>query len=277
MSVWSDIETAVVSELAGLVEGDVPLLATVAGRTAADRKSLNAAVLGERLPAAYVIVEGREASERGSGRPGQAVVRVILAARSLRAEAEGRTGGVDSPGVFALAELASGVLEGLTVASAGRLKLMREEALAAQDGAALWEQVYVVQQAVGVVAPTFGGATLVGAAATVRVELGELRAATSSFTFPGIDGVFERRLGVRERPIWWRGELRGDDTELNDLEASIENELRGGQARVMTDACGRQFEACVIKAFRRVGARGRDAVTGEAVQDFEIEFTQLRG
>ena len=91
-------------------------------------------------------------------------------------------------------------------------------------------------------APTFGGATLTGDKATVRVDVGELRVAASSFSFPGIDGVFERRLGVRERPIWWRGELRGDNDYLNFIEANIENELRDGQAKTMVDAYGRQHQ-----------------------------------
>jgi hypothetical protein len=277
MSTWADMETTVVTTLAELIEGDAPLLATVAGHAAADRKSLIAAILGERLPAAYVIVEGREASERSSGRAGRAALSVLLAARSFRAGAEARTDGVDSMGVFTLAEIVADVLKDLEVIPAGRLRLLREEALPAQDGVALWEIAFAVRSVAELAVPTFGGAVLTGTYSSVRVDVGELRAASSSFSFPGIDGVFERRLGVRERPIWWRGELRGADAELNTIEADIENEVRAAQGKIMIDAYGRQLEDCVLKAFRRVGARGRDAVTGAALQEFEMEFTQLPG
>lgn len=277
MSAWADIETGVVSGLAGLIDGDTPLLATVAGRNPMERKALVTMLLGERLPAAYVVVDGREASARSSGRSGRVTVRVILAARSLRAEIEGRTNGAEGLGVFALSEAASGVLEGLDLAPLGQLKLIGEAALPAQDQVTLWEQSYIVHCPAEGDGPAFGGVVLTGAFGTVRVELGELRMASSSFAFPGIDGEFERRLGARERLIWWRGELRGSGTELNSLEAGIELEVRGGQAKVMTDGYGRQFGECVLRAFKRVGARGRDARTGEYVQDFEMEFAQLQG
>ena len=108
------------------------------------------------------------------------------------------------------------------------------------------------------------------------MELGVLRRATSSFSFPGIDGVFERNLGVKDRAILWRGQLRAtSDSAMNVLESAIESEVQAGEARTMIDAWGRSQAQCVVKSFARRGPRGRDSLSGQAIQDFEIEFTQL--
>ena len=64
---------------------------------------------------------------------------------------------------------------------------------------------------------------------------------------------------------------------MNAIESAIEAELREGQAKTMVDAWERGHEGCVLKAFYRKGPRRRDEATGEVVQDFEIEFTQLGG
>lgn len=277
MSTWQTIEADVVQALQGLTWNESPLLATVVGRAATDRKGTVAAMLRERLPAAYVVVSGRGSSERATGRPGKPVLTVLLGARSYRSETETRTGGVDSAGLFELVERCTLALHGRNIADTHRLALVEEKALAGESGAALWEQSYEARRIAETGAPTFGGVILAGEGSRMRVEVGELRAAVSSFSFPGIDGVFERRLGLRERAIWWRGELRAaDDAELNAIETAIEDELREGTTKTMVDSWGRQHEACALKSFRRAGPRRRDELTGEVVQDGEIEFTQLR-
>jgi hypothetical protein len=97
----------------------------------------------------------------------------------------------------------------------------------------------------------------------VHVDVKERRRAASLFSFPGIDGVFERNLGLREQPIVWRGQLRAaDDAALNALEAAMESEIANGQEKTMVDPWGRSYASCVVKAFRRAGSRRRDHPPG---------------
>ncbi|MBI4580049.1 MAG: hypothetical protein HY718_10130, partial [Planctomycetes bacterium] len=106
--------------------------------------------------------------------------------------------------------------------------------------------------------------------------IGALSRSASVFAFPGVDGVFERFVGTRERPIVWRGQLRAaDDGALNEIEDGLELLIRQGQISSVADPWARMFEGCVVSGFKRVGPRGQDDLTGEALQDFELEFLQL--
>jgi len=271
MSFWETIEETVVTAL-----DDLSSLETVSGRSAQDRKALTATISRERMPAAYVMATGRQGSDKAHHRPGTPTIDIWLAARSHRNEDDARVGADDVTGVFDLAEQAAGALQDLTIGTDRCLLLIDERSISGEDGLCLWEQRYEVRRHSETTAPTFGGVALAGADSVVQVELGELRRATSSFSFPGIDGVFEHSLGVRERPIVWSGQLRAvGDSALNAMESAIEDEVRSGEAKTLVDAWGRTHASCTAKSFRRRGSRRRDALSGEALQDFELTFVQL--
>jgi len=276
VSTWETIEDAVVATLEELTSGQSALLATAKGHTSRDRKVLIAAISRERLPAAYVIATSRDASEKVTRRPGSPAFSILLASGSLRSDEEARTGSEEVTGIFTLSEEVAAALQDLAVGGDRRLLLIDERPAGGEEGMIVWEQRYEVRRESEGSAPTFGGEALAGSDSEVHVELGPLTRATSSFSFPGLDGVFERNLGVRERVIVWRGQLRAaSDAALNTLESAIEQELRAGEEKTMTDAWGRSHELCVLKSFARRGPRRRDELTGEALQDFEFEFTQL--
>jgi hypothetical protein len=278
MSTWETIESEVVQTLAGLMSGPSALLVTVKGRSIRSSKALITELQRERLPAAYVVVTGRDASDKAFRRAGSPMLSVFLAARSLRHEDDARTGAADVEGVFSLSEEASAALAALTIGQDRRLLLADERATVGEDGLNVWEQRYEIRRLSELTAPTFGGVPLAGADSEVHVEVGPLQRASSTFSFPGIDGVFSRHLGTRDRAIRWRGQLRADDDGgLNALEAAIEDALRDGTSQTMVDAWGRPHDACVLNAFDRRGPRQRDALTGQALQDFEIVFTQMDG
>jgi hypothetical protein len=278
MSGWETIETTVVQTLAGLTLSGSPLLATAKGQSAADRKTLAAAIGRERLPAGYVVTTGRDAGEKVTRRSGAPTLSVLLATRSLRRDDDVRRGASDVTGVFTLSEEVASALQDLAVGTDRLLVLVDERPAGGDEGMALWEQRYEVRCQSETQAPTFGGTVLAGVDSEVHVELGTLSLATSLFSFPGIDGVFERHLGVRERPIRWTGQLRAaSDSALNAVEADIEDEVYSGKSATMVDAWGRSHEACVVRSFERKGRRRRDELTGEALQDFEITFVQLGG
>lgn len=276
MGNWHVIETGVCEALQALNRESGPLFATVRAALVLDRKTLIATISREPMPAAYVQVTGRGTAERTSNRPGRTELRVTIAARSLRGTDDTRVGGVDSPGLFEVVEQAAARLAGLAPAPGHRLVLMEEGGLPGDGGTAMWEQKYAVQRAAET-QPEVDGLVVTGATSTVGVTVGDVEMATPSFAFPGIDGVFERTAGWRGRLIHWHGTLRtADDAELNGIEATLEAMIGDSMERSVSDGLGRVFEPCVVRAFRRQGPRRRDELTGEAVQDFEMEFKQLR-
>lgn len=276
MSVWQSMEDAIVTALAELVEGGKPMLATVRGRTWRDRKVAVSALLRERLPAAYVSVAGRDGGHKDYRRPGHLQVSVLYASRSERSDDEARLGGPESAGVLAIAESAGTALQDLDLGNNRRLLLVDERSGGGEDGTALWEQRCEVRRQSSSSAPTFGGSALAGSSSEVEVEIGEMKRVSSTFAFPGVDGVFERFAGTRERPIIWRGQLRADDNSaLSAMEEEMEQRVREAAPRSLIDPWGRLFACCVATSVRRIGPRGADELTGEALQDFEMHFVQL--
>lgn len=277
MSMWMAIENAVVASLTGLeLEGE-PALATVKGQTRRDRKSLVAGLGRERLPAAYVLIGGRESGDKQHRRAGTAELTVLYAGPRGRSDQEARGGGPGVTGVFALAETAGAALQDLDLGEYGQLLLVVERA-AGSEQLALWEQCYEVRSRCGEYRPAFGGYWLVGNLSVVHVEVGSIAYASTHFAFPGVDGVFERFGGLRERPIVWRGQLRAsDDSELNAIEQGVEQVIRQHTVQSVEDSWGRSFANCVARKFSRKGMRQRDSLLGQMVQDFELEFAQLLG
>ncbi len=278
MNSWISIETFVRGILAGLAQGEAALLATVKGHTGYERKAMLASLGRERLPAAYVLTVGRDGGDKEFRRPGRHLLNVWLAERSLRNEQEAWSGSDDVTGLLTLAARIAEALEGAMVDGDRRLRLIDEQPVGGQVGLLVWEQRYGLSRQAEMVAPTYGGRRLAGAESEMHVEVGPLVRAGTYFAFPGVNGVFERNLGLRQRSIFWRGRLRArDDAALNAIEADIEDELADGQVRTMIDAWGRSHERCVIKSYKRVGPRGRDEIDGSAFQDGEVEFVQLLG
>lgn len=276
MSAWETIENTVVQTLSALTVSGQPLIATVKAVTSRDRKVLSEAIQRERMPVAYVLATGREDGERANRRAGFPAFSVLLGSRSHRNDDDSRGDGTGVTGIFTISEAVIVALQDLLISSDRRLLLVDERPFGGESGTFLWEQRYELRRQSELVAPTFGGVALAGASSFVQVELGSLHCAVSAFSFPGIDGVFQRHLGVRERPMVWRGQLRAaNDSALNTIESTIEDELRNGDPKTMVDAWGRSHELCVVKKFNRRSARRRDELSGQALQDFEIEFEQL--
>lgn len=278
MTDWHSIENGVVSALVGLDVSGSPVLATVRARTHRDRRGLLAELSRERFPAAYVMVTGRASTTGAAREPGAPDVTLWLASRSARQEEDARRGADDVTGAFELAARAAIALQELAIEPDRRLSLDGEGLLAADGGLVVWEQRYSARRQAESAVPLFGDVALTGAASSVRVEVGPARRATSSFSFPGLDGVFQRDLGSRGRTIHWRGLLRAvDDAALNAIEAGIEKARREAREEMMTDAWGREYALCVLTSFQRRGPRRRDELTGAVVQDVEMEFVQLEG
>jgi hypothetical protein len=257
------------------IEGQ-PVLAAVQGYGRRDRKSAMAALERERMPAAYVSVIERSGGDKDYRRPGRTRLSVLLAERSERAAADARIGGVDCVGIYAVSELAAVALQDMEVGTGLRLLLLDDQAVGGVDGFLIREQRYEVHRIGQRATPTFGEMALAGAESEVSVELGKLQRATSVFSFPGVDGVFERHMGTRGRSIIWQGQLRAeDDTAMNALEAGIEAEIERGQSKEMTDTFGRHYAACTLRSFERTGARKADELNGQVLQDFSLQFEQL--
>ena len=278
MSDWATIENEVVSVLEGLTVGQEKLLATVMAQTARDRKVLLEAIQGERLPAAYVMITGRVPGDRDAVLAGRVQLSVLIATRSLRADAEARVDGPGVLGMWTVVRQVAGGLQDRMVADTWLMGLVDERPTGGQAGTIVWEQRYEASRPAATTPPTFDSVAVAGTSSKIRVEVGELKRASELFAFPGVDGVFERFGGVRDRPIWWRGQLRAaSDAALNTLEAGIEAEIRAGRAATMVDAWGRAFEECVVRAYRRRGPRARDELSGAVLQEAEIELAQLAG
>ncbi len=272
---WNAIDEHVTAALAGLQEGGRAVFAEVRCRPAMDKRALLAGLEHERLPAAWVVADSRG----GTGsEPGEPVFAVYLAAGSAREPAESLRGAADCLGTYQLSELAAQALHGLSLGERRVAVLQGEEPAGAGDRLAIWRQEYRVVAGVPLSAPTFVAVALAGTQSEVWTEVGEFRREAVRFSFPGIDGVFEHLVGVRERPITWHGRLRAaSHWALNDLEAGLEATVRLAHADTLQDGFGRQFEACVPLGYRRKGARRLDPISGQVVQDFEMSFVQLLG
>lgn len=273
---WHEIEDAVVIALGTLTDAGSALLATVRARTSRDRKVMLASLARERFPAAYVVLSGRDTGDKAYRRAGAVLLTVVYACHSERRDDEARRGGSGAVGVLAIAHAATIALQDFALPGGRRLQLIDEHAVGGEEGSALWEQRYEVRRESGSLVPRFGGIDVAGAGSRVEVHVGELRRAASTFAFPGVDGVFERFAGTRDRLIVWRGQLQAvDDAALNAIEAGLEDLVRRSEVNSVRDSWSRTFHHCVARSYRRVGARGCDDLTGQAVQEFELEFVQL--
>ena len=275
MSTWQSVENGMIAALQALQVSDQPLLATVRGQNLLDRKTMLAVVERERLPAALVISQGRNSSDKTSHRAGVMTFRLWLIDSSERDENEARIGGEGVSGIYALAEVIASALQDLSV-SGRQVFLLEESPIVGYEGMAVWEQQYEVRQPSISTAPTFGGVSLAGSLSSVHVEAEPRRQAVSEFAFPGIDGVFQRRLGIRGRSVYWRGQLRATtQVAMNAIISAIENAIADGQEQTVMDEWSRAYSNCVAHELTCDGSRRLDELTGQVLQDFELEFRQL--
>lgn len=94
------------------------------------------------------------------------------------------------------------------------------------------------------------------AASSVTVNVGSPVVARQGWSYPGVDGVFVVKMGVRDRPIQWGVSLRAiDDGELNDIEAEIENYITDARGYIMTDQPGREYADVILIEFLRLDRR----------------------
>jgi len=276
VSELGDLEAAVMGLISAIQSGGAPAFRSVVGFADADRRRTVARISGLAAPAAVVIYTGRVRTSMPGSVIGLPKVTVLLRAQNLRGRAAVRSGDTTALGAFDVLSLATATLDGAIVQTDRRLVALDEQTLTADETHVVYEQRYLVDRVAEATQPTFDGVVLAGANSAVNVVVGDATAETVSFAFPGIDGVFRHHLGMRDRAIGWTGQLRDvDDAALNTTEAAIEAAVANPGAFDMVDAWSRTFSDCTLDRFVRRGPRSRHPVTGEALQSFELQFTQL--
>lgn len=275
MSVLADLENAAVSLIAGISQGGQPMFRSVTGFSDPDRKRGVVFLSHLRPPAALVIYTGRLRSSVESV-AGSAKLTVLIEAENLRGGFDPRIGDGTARGGFELLEAVSNALDGAIVVADHRLTLIDEQVADADETHVIYEQRYVIERSPELTPPTFDGVVLTGDSSIVRLIVGEAKADTVAFAFPGIDGEYRHHLGTRSRAIRWEGVLRATgDLQLNDIERVIEQTVADGGALEIADAWGRVYPDCVCDRFVRSGPRLRHPVSGYAMQAFELHFLQL--
>ncbi len=276
MSELDTLEQAVVTLVAAIQDAGQPVFRSVAGFTDPQRKNAVARIRQQVAPAALVVYDGRVRSDVADSVVGLPKLTVLMSAENLRGGDDVRGGDGIWHGGFELLGMVMAALDGALVETDRRLTVLDEQAVSADETHVVFEQRYLIDRINELTLPTFGGDTLVGSDSLVNVVVGEISSEVASFAFPGIDGVFRHHLGLRSRPIQWRGQLRAaTDAALNTIESAIEAAVVDPSAQSMNDSWGRSFADCVSERFVRLGRRRRHPVTGYALQNFEIHFTQL--
>lgn len=275
MSELGDIESAVISLIEAVQVNSVDLFAEVKGFSNTAPRDVVAGLRRELKPAAYVVYDGRASSD-AFGVPAEPKLSVFAIVESLRGGAEPRAGSaLQSGGFDVLGELFT-ALAGSTLVTDRQLAFVDEHLIAADDTSVIYEQRYSVLKLATTTAPTVGGSAICGSSSIVRVSVGDTTMNTERFAFPGIDGEFQRALGLQARPILWSGQLRAaSDSALSTIETTIEGLLIGSQPADIVDGFGRTFTDCVLNRFVRKGPRSKHAIDSQALQDFELHFVEV--
>ncbi len=276
MSELGDIEAAVVGLIGGIEVGGSALFASVRGASGTTARGVVEILRRERKPAAGVVYEGRGAGDK-YGMPDEPVFSVYCVVESLRGGDEPRRGSALVSGGFdALSELVK-ALAGAVILTVRQLGYVDERLVAADERSVVYQQRYKVFSLPTTTAPTFDGVAICGTDSVVRVQVGELRQSVNRFSFPGVDAVFQQVLGLRNRPIVWSGQLRAaTNSALNAIESNLESLVAKSVSASMSDGLGRSFGNCVPVQYRRWGLRGKHTTTGQALQSFDMEFSQLK-
>lgn len=277
MSELGDLEAAVLGLLESVTVDGEPAFAEVTGLSDPDGKRSAATLARRPQPTAAVAFDGRTRAEVKESWIGLPRLAVFISNRHLGDSSAARLGDAETPGGFDLLGAVTEALDGAVVLGDRRLQAFDEQTVTADDRTVVYAQRYLIERTATASAPTYSGQAIAGADSIVSVELGETDRERVAFGFPGIDGVYHHDLGSRGRAIRWFGQLRADDdTSLNAIESAIENLAAAASPQTLGDPWGRSHPDCVLDSFQRKGARRRHPVTGQAVQNFEMVFRQLR-
>jgi hypothetical protein len=274
MSQLGDLENALVLRLSEARSGGSLVFATVRGASGGYRPAIRDALARERMPAVYVgFTDEPTAPETKPAVRGARFV-VLVAARALRIEDDPRYGGTDSPGAFALLEIARAQLDGYEPGYGSRAVCLHQKFVEADDRTAVYELLYRLWP-ISQTALTFGEQKIADGAVRMSLEIGPL--AVEHAIIPATDAAGDVRhvSWVRGRPIVWRGQLRASsDSELNTIEAELQELVLSREERDVADDSGRVFAACILDRFALDGPR-RPCGNGKAVvQDVELRFMQ---
>lgn len=263
MSGFAELEAAVAEVLGGLQVDGAALFASVRRHGPLERAAVADVIGRERKPAALIVVSGR-GPVGGNDPSGRPTLSVFVDCRSLRGQEDART---SAGGLHAVLDATARSLHRALFPRDRRLLLVRERGIVSDGRRILWEQAYEVRRECSVEPPRFNGAALCGPQSDVSFEPGPLERPDDSASAGSGTSSAPRQT------IAWRGTLRADDDDvLNAIEADIEAVVRSGAAGELVDPWGRLYQGFVAASFVRRGPRGRDDVTDEAVQDFELRF-----
>ncbi len=262
--------------ISGIQSGGQDVFRSVEGFSDPDRRR-GAAQIGRRVaPASLVTFTGRVRSNVEDSVVGLPKLTVLVSSENLRGGDDPRAGDGTWHGGYELLGLVTAALDGALVQTDRRLAQVDEQVAFADDTHVVYEQRYVVDRLTELAAPTFDSVVLAGSDSLVHVVVGELKAETAAFAFPGIDGEYRHHLGMRAREIVWTGQLRApSDAGLNGIETGIEVAVANPGSFEMVDAWSRTYADCVCERFVRAGRRRRHPVSGYAVQPFALHFAQL--
>jgi hypothetical protein len=275
MSALGDIENAMAARLATATIGGQLAFATAKGVSGGYRPVLREALRRERMPAAYVaFIDEPTAPETKPPVRGAHFI-VLVAERVLRQESDPRHGDVGSPGTFALLEAARRRLDDYAPVPGLRLVNLHQKFVDADDRSAVYELLYRVWPVIDE-GLRFAGDALAGDDSRMSLEVGPIEFDTGKFRFPGLNGSYERPLGVKPREITWRGRIRAaSHAAVNTIEAGIEKAvLAHAVGDVAAAASGRLFRNCLLNCYERQGPRRLDDDEQMVCQDAELLFLQ---
>ena len=275
MSRLGDLENAIVARLSLATISGSPAFATVQGVSGGSRPAIRDALRRERMPAAYVAFTEEPTAPEVRDQVRGAKFSVLMAAQSLRAEADPRNGDALSIGVFQLLDVVRAQLDDYAPSSGLRLLGIQEKFVEADDRLAIYEAAYRVWPTVAETpSPLFDGDPIVGNDRRLTMIVGPIEVVFDVFNFPGLGGVFRTALSLRAREILWRGELRtSSHATMNTIESAIEVRIAGQIGGTITNGNGQTFTNCVMDRYLRVGGRRDEGSL--VIQDAELLFSQL--
>jgi hypothetical protein len=275
MSRLGDLENAIVARLSVATISGSPAFATVQGVSGGSRPAIREAMRRQRMPAAFVAFTEEPTAPEARDQVRGAKFSVLVAAQSLRADADPRNGDALSVGVFQLLDVVRAQLDDYAPSSGLRLLSLQEKFVEADDRLAIYESAYRVwPTADETPSPLFDGDTVVGNDRRLTMIVGPIEVVYEVFSFPGLGGVFRNALSLRAREILWRGEVRASShATLNTIESAVEARIAGQIPGAVTNGNGQVFTNCVLDRYLRVGGRRDEGSL--VIQDAELVYSQL--
>ena len=275
MSRLGDLENAIVARLSLATISGSPAFATVQGVSGGSRPAIREALRRQQMPAAYVAFTEEPTAPEVRDQVRGAKFSVLVAAQTLRADADPRNGDALSIGVFQLLDVVRAQLDDHVPSSGLRLLSLQEKFVEADDRLAIYETAYRIwPTAAETPTPLFNGDPIVGNDRRLTMIVGPIEVIFEVFNFPGLGGVFRTALSLRAREILWRGEVRtSDHSAMNTIETAIETRIAGQLPGTITNGNAQTFTNCVLDRYLRVGGRRDEGSL--VIQDAELLFSQL--